>query len=159
MEALDFFSLPAQNFAFASVSGDIAMRVQGKFPVRRKDEGKFVLDGSRSSQGWQAFIPNTHNIRQKNPERGFVSSANQYPVDDTYPYYITATKYEAYRNRRINEVLRSSENITYRDMMRLQTDNYNLQAAESLPLFLSYLDTMQLTLLQKQAYRASRGGV
>lgn len=156
MEALDFFSLPAQNFAFASVSGDIAMRVQGKFPVRRKDEGKFVLDGSRSSQGWQAFIPNTHNIRQKNPERGFVSSANQYPVDDTYPYYITATKYEAYRNRRINEVLRNSENITYRDMMRLQTDNYNLQAAESLPLFLSYLDTMQLTLLQKQAYRVLR---
>ena len=156
MEALDFFSLPAQNFVFASVSGDIAMRVQGKFPVRRKDEGKFLLDGSKSVHGWQAFIPNAHNIRQKNPERGFVSSANQYPVDDTYPYYITATEYEAYRNRRINEVLRNAENITYRDMMRLQTDNYNLQAAESLPLFLSYLDTMELNLLEKQAYRILR---
>jgi penicillin amidase len=156
MEALDFFSLPAQNFVFASVSGDIAMRVQGKFPVRRKEEGKFVLDGSKSSQGWQAFIPNAHNIRQKNPERGFVSSANQYPVDDTYPYYITATEYEAYRNRRINEVLRNAGNITYRDMMRLQNDNYNLKAAESLPLFLNYLDTLELTLLEKQAYRILR---
>lgn len=155
-EALDFFSLPAQNFVFASVSGDIAMRVQGKFPVRRKNEGKFVLDGSKRSQGWQAFIPNAHNIFEKNPERGFVSSANQYPVDNTYPYYITATHYEAYRNRRINNVLRSAENITYRDMMRLQTDNYNLKAAESLPLFLSYLDTTQLDPLQKQAYRILR---
>lgn len=156
MDALDFFSLPAQNFAFASVSGDIAMRVQGKYPVRRKDEGKFVLDGSRSDQGWQAFIPNRQNIMEKNPERGFVSSANQYPVDDTYPYYITSTEYQAYRNRRINQVLRDSENITYRDMMGLQNDNYNLKAAESLPLFLSYIDSTKLTLLEKQAYRLLR---
>ena len=155
-EALNYFSLPAQNFVFASVSGDIAMRVQGKFPVRREEEGKFVLDGSRRASGWQAFIPNAHNISQKNPPRGFVSSANQYPADSTYPYYITATHYEAYRNRRINEVLRNAENITYRDMMKLQTDNYNLKAAESLPLFLSYVDTMQLNLLQKQAYQILR---
>jgi penicillin G amidase len=156
MEALNYFSLPAQNFVFASVSGDIAMRVQGKFPVRRKDEGKFVLDGSKSSQGWQAFIPNAHNIAEKNPARGFVSSANQYPVDSTYPYYITATHFEAYRNRRINEVLRSSENITFRDMMKLQTDNYNLKAAESLPMFLSYLDTTHLDPLERQAYHILR---
>ena len=155
-DALNYFSLPAQNFVFASVSGDIAMRVQGKFPVRRKEEGKFVLDGSKQSQGWQAFIPNAHNISDKNPARGFVSSANQFPVDETYPYYITSSHYEAYRNRRINDMLRKAENITYRDMMKLQTDNYNLKAAESLPLFLSYLDTTQLDLLQKQAYRILR---
>lgn len=155
-EALNYFSMPAQNFAFASVAGDIAMRVQGKFPVRRKDEGKFVLDGSRRSNGWLAFIPNEQNIADKNPPRGFVSSANQYPADSTYPYYITATHYEAYRNRRINNVLRNSGNITYRDMMKLQTDNYNLKAAESLPTFLSHLDTTTLTHLQKQAYRVLR---
>ncbi|MGC1244207.1 MAG: penicillin acylase family protein [Chryseosolibacter sp.] len=156
MDALNYFSSPAQNFVFASVSGDIGMRIQGKFPVRRKNEGKFVLDGSKSSQGWQAFIPNAHNIAVKNPARGFVSSANQYPVDNTYPYYITATEYEAYRNRRINQVLGDAGNITYRDMMKLQTDNYNLKAAESLPLFLSYLDTTQLNHLEKQAYRVLR---
>lgn len=156
MDALNYFSLPAQNFVFASVSGDIAMRIQGKFPVRRKDEGKFVLDGSKSSQGWQAYIPNSQNIAEKNPERGFVSSANQYPVDMTYPYYITATHYEAYRNRRINQVLRESENITYRDMMKLQTDNFNLKASESLPLFLSYLDSTNLNTGEKQAYRILR---
>lgn len=155
-EAVSLFSSPAQNFVFASVSGDIAMRVQGKFPVRRKDEGKFVLDGSKSSNGWQAFIPNAHNIMEKNPSRGFVSSANQYPVDSTYPYYITSTEYQAYRNRRINQVLREADNITYRDMMKLQTDNYNLKAAESLPFFLDHLDTTKLSHLENQAYRVLR---
>lgn len=152
MEALDHFAAPAQNFVFASVSGDIAMRVQGKFPVRRDLEGKFTLDGTLSSNGWQAFIPYEHNVMIKNPPRGFVSSANQYPSDATYPYYITATSYEAYRNRRINSVLSSDTSITVEDMMRLQNDNYNLKAEESLPVFLSYIDSASLTDNERAAF-------
>ncbi|HET9053405.1 MAG TPA: penicillin acylase family protein, partial [Cyclobacteriaceae bacterium] len=151
-EALNHFGTPAQNFVFASVSGDVAMRVQGRFPVRRTYEGKFVLDGSKSSNGWKAYIPNEQNVMDKNPVRGFVSSANQYPADSTYPYYITAVNWEAYRNRRINQVLRESDSITVADMMRLQGDNYNLKAAESLPLFLSYIDTAKLTATEKKIY-------
>lgn len=152
MEALDVFSLPAQNFVFASVSGDIAMRIQGRFPVRRPEEGKFVLDGSRSSFGWQAFIPNEQNVMSKNPARGFVSSANQLPVDPTYPYYYTGTSYEAYRNRRINQVLSQTQTIQVNDLMKLQNDNYNLKAAESLPAFLHMLDSAHLKGAELTAY-------
>jgi penicillin amidase len=139
MQALDHFSSPAQNFVFASVSGDIAMRIQGKFPVRKKYEGKFVLDGSKSVQATQAYIPFAHNVMDKNPERGFVGSANQYPADATYPYYITAVSYEAYRNRRINNLLRQADAITVTDMMRLQQDTYSIKAEELLPVLLSRL--------------------
>jgi penicillin amidase len=51
MEALNHFDSPAQNFVFASAANDIAMRIQGKYPVRRPLEGKFVLDGSQMSSG------------------------------------------------------------------------------------------------------------
>ena len=153
MEALDHYVSPAQNFVFASTSGDIAMRVQGKFPVRRKEEGKYVLDGTKTATEWQAFIPNDQNVMYINPARGFVSSANQYPADATYPYYITATSYEAYRNRRINKLLSEMSDITPRDMMEMQLDNYNLKAEESLPTFLNYLDTTSFTQSQRSAYR------
>ena len=152
MEALNHYETPAQNFVFASVKGDIAMRVQGKYPVRRKNEGRFVLDGSKSSNGWQAFIPNDQNVMDKNPVRGFVSSANQYPVDQTYPYYITATDFEAYRNRRINTVLTGMTSIRPTDLMKLQNDNYNLKAEESLPSFLSYLDSTTFSIEEKEGY-------
>lgn len=152
MEALNVFALPAQNFVFASVSGDIAMRIQGRFPVRRPEEGKFVLDGSRSSFGWQAYIPNEQNVMSKNPARGFVSSANQLPVDPTYPYYYTGTSYEAYRNRRINQVLSQTQTIQVNDLMKLQNDNYNLKAAESLPAFLHMLDSAHLKGAELTAY-------
>jgi penicillin G amidase len=157
LNALDHFDSPAQNFAFASVSGDVAIRVQGKYPVRRKDEGKFVLDGSKSINGWQAFIPNEQNVMIKNPERGFISSANQYPVDETYPYYITAEHFEAYRNRRINKVLSDLNNIKVEDLMKLQNDTYNLKAEESLPTFLSYIDTTKLNPQERYAYRILKG--
>jgi penicillin amidase len=81
----------------------------------------------------------------KNPVRGFVSSANQFPVDKTYPYYITSTSFEAYRNRRINQLLNEKNNLTVEDMMRIQNDNFNLKASESLPFFLSQLDSSALT--------------
>ncbi|MBS1507514.1 MAG: penicillin acylase family protein [Bacteroidetes bacterium] len=153
MSALNNYSSPAQNFVFACVNGDIAMRIQGKYPVRRQNEGRFVLDGTKTSTEWHAFIPNDQNVTYKNPERGFVSSANQYPVDDTYPYYVTSTSYEAYRNRRINSLLASMKSITPQDMMKLQADNYNLKASESLPGWLKMLDSTKLSDEEKVAYQ------
>ncbi|HRI80631.1 MAG TPA: penicillin acylase family protein, partial [Cyclobacteriaceae bacterium] len=151
MDALNYYASPAQNFVFASVGGDVAMRIQGKYPVRRKEEGKFILDGSKTATEWKAFIPNDQNVMYKNPERGFVSSANQYPVDATYPYYVGGSSFEAYRNRRINQVLTEAKNVTPKDLMNLQNDNYNLKAAESLPLFISHLDVAQLNETEKKA--------
>jgi penicillin G amidase len=151
MDALDNYSSPAQNFAFAAANGDIAMRVQGKYPNKAREEGKFLLDGTTTQHDW-TFIPNEHNIMYTNPDRGFVASANQYPADSTYPYYIHAASYENYRNRRINGQLRAMEGATVQKMMKLQNDNYNLKAAESLGTFLDALDSMRMTAAEVAAF-------
>lgn len=145
MAALDHFYFPAQNFAFAAVNGDIAMRVQGKYPVRKPGEGRFVLDGTQTSSEWKAFIPFHQNAMIKNPARGFVSSANQYPVDSTYPYYVYANHWEAYRNRRVNRMLASMQNITPEMMIALQNDNYNIEGEEYVPLLLEQMQGTQLS--------------
>ena len=44
------------------------------------------MDGSNPEHDWQSFIPQEFNAHTKNPERGFVSSANQHPVDESYPF-------------------------------------------------------------------------
>ena len=156
MEALDYFTSPAQNFAFASASGDIAMRVQGKYPNKNKEEGKFLLDGTTLAHDW-TFIPNAHNVMYKNPERDFIASANQYPADSTYPYYVHASSFENYRNRRINNVLRTIEKASPQSMMTLQNDNYNLKAAESLPTFLSALDSIKMDAVEVTAFNQLAG--
>ncbi|TAE03971.1 MAG: penicillin acylase family protein, partial [Bacteroidetes bacterium] len=150
--ALKDYQCPAQNFAFASTSGDIAMHIQGKHPLRWQNQGKFISDGTKSSQKWQGFIPNDQVVFHLNPERNYVSSANQNPVDPTYPYQVFADSYEHYRNRRINHRLDSLEKITPRDMMKLHNDNFNLQAYESLPFFLSKLKVKELDKKQQEFY-------
>lgn len=140
-EALNHYVAPAQNFVFASRTGDIAMRIQGKFPLKWPGQGKFFMDGADPLMEWQGYIPNEQNAGTLNPERGFVSSANQHPVDKSYPYYVFDNSYEHYRNRRLNRRLREMEQITVDDMKALQFDDYNLQAAEALPVLISLLGT------------------
>jgi penicillin G amidase len=137
--ALDNFTAPAQNFVFASKSGDIAMRIQGKFALKWPEQGKFLMDGADPRMEWQTYIPNDQNPQTLNPERGFVASANQHPVDSNYPYYVFDNSYEHYRNRRINGRLRQMDQITIDDMKALQFDDYYQQASEILPTMLSLL--------------------
>ena len=152
-DAIADFASPAQNVAFASANGDIGLWIQGKFPAKWRGQGKFLMDGSQSAFDWQDYIPQSQNAHILNPERGFASSANQYPVDSAYPYYVYDDGYEHYRNRRINAQLGDMGNkITPEDMMRLQNDTYNLHAAESLPLMLDTLDLAALNAGQKDLF-------
>ncbi len=153
MEGLQYFDSPAQNVAFAAASGDIAMRVQGKFPAKWKGQGKFLMDGSNSDFDWQKIIPNNQNAQVLNPEKGFLSSANQIPVDSAYPYYVYDFNYEHFRYKRINQRLSELGNkITPQDMMTLQNDAYNLRAAESLPVMMDSLDFSALSAEESDAF-------
>ncbi|NNC46550.1 MAG: penicillin acylase family protein, partial [Winogradskyella sp.] len=145
LNAIKEYTAPAQNFVFASTEGDIALWIQGKFPNKWKGQGKFVMDGTIPEHDWQSFIPQQYNAHTKNPERGFVSSANQHPVDVSYPFYVFNDGYEAYRNRVINTFLSSNENITIDDFKELQNNNYNLLAAEMLPTMLQVLENEELS--------------
>ncbi|HLU90358.1 MAG TPA: penicillin acylase family protein [Cyclobacteriaceae bacterium] len=150
--ALNHFTSPAQNFAFAGKGGDIAMKVQGKFPLKWKGQGKFVMDGNHPAYEWQGFIPNAHNPATLNPARGFASSANQHPVDQSYPYYVFDQSYEHYRNRRINRRLDEMKDIRVEDMQALQLDNFHLHAAEALPAMLAYIAENTLTAAEAEIF-------
>lgn len=154
--ALETYECPSQNFVFASMQNDIAMQVQGKFPVKWQEQGKFILDGAEPSHEWQKYIPQEHLVREKNPARSFVASANQHPVDKTYPYYAFDYHYEYYRNRRINTYLDSAKNITVNTMKKLQNDNFNLMAAENLDFLLASLDNNLLNPDEMKAYQDLR---
>ncbi|MDX1471363.1 MAG: penicillin acylase family protein, partial [Flavobacteriaceae bacterium] len=152
VEALKYYHAPAQNFVFASTEGDIALWVQGKFPNKWKGQGKFLLDGSKPEHDWQGYIPQEHNAFIKNPERGFVSSANQHPVDPSYPYYVFNDGYETYRNRVINDFFRSKDKFNIQDFKALHNNNYNLKAAELLPYLIENITEEELTESEKQTF-------
>lgn len=143
IKAITTYQCPGQNFAFATKSGNIAIREQGMFPAKWQRQGDFLMPGTDNSYRWQGFIPSKENPTIFNPERGFVSSANQLATDKTYPYYL-AGEAEIYRGKEINRMLTGMNNITVKDMEEMQTSNYNIFAEEARPVLLKYIDKSKL---------------
>lgn len=142
-EALTYLTCPGQNCLFATKTGDIAIWQQANFPAKWRRQGDFIMPGSDSTFMWQGDIPPSENAHLVNPLRGYVSSANQLPVDSTYPYYIGG-RHDLYRGLIINRKLEGMQQITPLDMQQLQTDNYNVFAEKAVPLLLQYIDSGRL---------------
>jgi penicillin G amidase len=150
--ALEDYTFPAMNFAFASRSGDIAMTVNGKIPLKSKEQGRYIQDGSLSKNAWRGFIPYAHNPRMINPARGFVASANQHSTDPSYPYPYHGD-FDVFRGRTVNQTLEKNSTITLEEMRAMQLSTYNLKAAENLPVMLGALDESKLKAHPLEFYR------
>ena len=140
INALGYYSCPAQNFIFASLKGDIGLRQQGDFAQLERQQGYFVMDGTSSRFDWKESIPFEDMPSLYNPASQYASSANQHAVSPDYPYY-THGEFEHYRNRRLNSLLDNLHEASIEDMVTMQYDNYDLFASEMLPLMLTYLDS------------------
>ncbi|WP_121355430.1 penicillin acylase family protein [Flavisolibacter nicotianae] len=138
-EAIKFFSAPGQNMLFASKSGDIAIRQQGRFPLRWKGQGVYVMPGEDSTFNWQGWIPQEENPHVLNPAQGFLQSANQRPVDSTYPYFIPGD-YFTPRGVSAYNHLDTMQRVTPQDMMKLQYDVYSSMAADAVPFLLKHVE-------------------
>lgn len=135
--AIKGYNSPAQNFAFASKTGAIALKVQGKHPLKSAGQGRFIQNGSSTKNAWKGFIPETHNPTVYNPHWGYISSANQRSTAANYPYYYNRESFEAYRGRILQRKLFKAKDITVEDMKALQNNSYSMKAELALPIFLS----------------------
>jgi penicillin G amidase len=153
--AIKYFTCPSQNMVFASKRGDIAIWQQGRMPALWDRQGVYVMPGVDSRYMWQGYIPMDENPHVVNPGIGFVSSANQRPVDTAYPYFIPG-KYDLYRGYTINQRLSAMQQITPEDMMALHSENYNSFAQMMRPLMLKYIDEGRLSADEKKMLETAR---
>ncbi len=142
--AIALFGSPAQNFVFASTEGDIALTVQGRFPIKAADAGKYVQKFTDSDQLYTNFIPSDKLPHQINPERNYVASANQVSTASGYPYYYNSTIFEHFRNRYMNSYLDTASNLSIQDIEALQLSNYSKEAELALNVLLPILENVEL---------------
>jgi penicillin amidase len=151
-KALTYYNAPAQNFVFASFENDIAITPNGYFPLKWEGQGKFILDGTKPSHDWNGRIPAEHNPTVKNPTRNFVSSANQFPSDQSYPYYLN-WEYSGYeRSLRINKRLSVMTQANVDSLQNLQNDNYSILAENILSTLIELVDTKKLNASEREGF-------
>lgn len=143
-DAFRSYTAPAQNMNYGGTDGNIAIQTGGRFPVKWEFQGRTVSDGSDSKYDWKEFIPYENNPFSLNPERGFLSAANQYPTAEDYPYYLGEGFAPYERGRRINDLLRDMDNITVTDFQEMLMDDFSYHAYHLLPVLLDEIDYAEL---------------
>jgi penicillin amidase len=135
-DAVSYFKTPAQNFVFASASGDIGYYLGGAIPIRKNATGLFPHNGWEEKGQWSEFVPFEKQPHVLNPPENYIATANNKIIDDRYPFYLTNLWEPASRADRINQVLQAKEKLSLADFRVLQTDIVSTYAQKMLPLVL-----------------------
>ncbi len=135
LEAMQGHGSAPQNGLVADRDGQIAILSAGLYPVRPGDgRGTNVWDGTSSASDWLGFWKPAERPQAVNPSRGFLSSANQEPLDPRVnDRYLGADWFPPWRAIHINRLLRENDAVTAEDMQRYQLDPGSAQADVFVP--------------------------
>ena len=128
---------PALNMLYADRDGNIGYLGIGAIPIRHQGDGSLPVPGWDSAFAWQGQIPFEEMPTRYNPPEGYIVSANDRPVDDSYLYFISNNWASPARATRIRELLQqaigSGHRVTLADMQAIQTDDRSLPARHLVP--------------------------
>ena len=145
------FSVPGQNIIYADTLGNIGWRAAALIPIRKDGGSLLPRPGWDSDYDWKGFIPFDEMPYIYNPKKGYIATANNKIVDDSFPYYISNQWAEPSRIERIEEWIESKEKLSPNDMKLLQNDRLSSFAREVTPNILKHLPNT-LSGNQKTAY-------
>ncbi len=135
--ALSYWDTSGQNFVYADQAGNIAYQSTGRYPVRDWD-GRRPVDG-RGEMEWDGFIPFDEMPRLFNPDAGYIVTANNAIVDETFPFFLSHNWASGDRAQRIEDMLRavidSGGKISAETYATMHNDSYDLLFDSYLPLF------------------------
>ncbi|MGQ0543639.1 MAG: penicillin acylase family protein, partial [Blastocatellia bacterium] len=125
--ALSKYAGAMQNFVFADVKGNIGWYAAGKIPVRRKGDGSFPYDGSKSDGDWIGFVPFGELPHLYNPPLGFIVTANQRIAATDYKHPQLIRDFAPpWRARRLYELLNAQTKTTMDSVGEAQRDAFNI---------------------------------
>ncbi|GAB7181328.1 penicillin acylase family protein [Kitasatospora sp. Ki12] len=133
------FAVPAQNLIYADAK-NIGYQAPGTIPVRGKGDGTYPALGWDSAYQWKDPIPFGALPWSLNPSSGYIVTANQAVVDQSYKYSLTKDWEYGTRAKEITDqldgLLKNNGKISPDDMQTLQLDNTNVMAKTLVPLLL-----------------------
>ncbi len=151
--ALRQWDVPAQNFVFADIHGDIGYLMAGAIPRRSQGQALLPSPGWTGEYEWTDLIPFEELPQVTNPDQHFIVTANNRVIDDNYPYYITNEWLNGYRARRIRDLLHQKSKLSLSDMAAIQADYYSIPAEKIVPHMLSVAPRTQLAVQAQDILR------
>jgi penicillin G amidase len=127
---LEEHTSPASNLVWADRHGSIGYKLIGRLPLRRGGCPDLPKPGWSGEFEWEGTVPYDELPEEIDPERGFLVTANNRIVGDDYPHHITSDWLDGYRARRIEELLRASDEHDVEGFEAMQSDNLSIPGLE-----------------------------
>ena len=131
--AVQSFGVPGQNIVYADVDGNIGWRPAVYVPIRKAGFSMVPRPGHDESYDWKGRIPFEEMPFLFNPDKGYISTANNRTIGKEFPYYISGLWADPSRASRIDELLSMKENLDINDMKDIQLDLFSNYAKEITP--------------------------
>jgi penicillin amidase len=125
-EAMRAWVDPCNSMTMADVHGNIGYLHRGRVPVRSRANGWLPVPGWTGEHEWQGDIPFEEWPRVRNPDTGFVATANSRVVGPDYPHYLSLDYAPPYRTLRLVERLSNLRGATIEDMGAIHADRVSL---------------------------------
>ncbi|MCP4567255.1 MAG: penicillin acylase family protein [FCB group bacterium] len=133
-EAAALFKCPGQNWVYADTAGNIGYWAAVGIPVRNGFDGYSLLPGWDGDFEWSGFVPSEKQPHMRNPERGWIATANNKVAGDDYPHVVAHAYAPPDRFERIRTLLTEKEKLSVNDFKRMQADEYLVMAEKWIPL-------------------------
>ena len=126
-DATRLFAAPSQNIVYADRAGHIGYQAPGLVPVRQpRHTGDYPAPGWDRRYDWtEELVPFEELPSVLDPEEGFIATANQAPVDESYPHDLGSAWDMGYRSQRIVDLLTKKGTLSVADMTQIQNDTRN----------------------------------
>jgi penicillin amidase len=138
-EAASSFVAISQNIVYADRQGNIGLQCAAGVPLRKGDP-VMIYPGDTTLYDWQGIVPFEDLPYEFNPERGYVSSANNKTVGEDYPYYMGTWYSLPNRIDRIRELLEETGQHGNEDFKRIHSDQLSAFARKLTPVYLDALN-------------------
>ncbi len=128
-EAMRDWVDPCNNLVMGDVHGNIGYLTRGRLPVRNRANGWLPVPGWDGKHDWTGNVPFEELPRIKNPDTGWIATANNRIVGDDYPHYIALDFAPNSRAKRIYSRLEDISNATVDDMAGIHADRISLPSS------------------------------
>jgi len=119
---------PGNNFVFADVDGVIGYRTRGVVPRRAPANAWLPVAGWDGAHEWTGAIPFEEMPSLRNPDTGWIATANSRIADASYPHYLGLDYAPDFRTRRLVTRLRDLRGATVADMASIHADRVSIPA-------------------------------
>jgi len=138
-KAVADFKCPGQNWVYADDKGNIGFWAAVGIPIRDGFSGAVPVPGWDGKHEWKGYVPTGQQPHLRNPNRGWISTANNKHVGDDYPYPISHYYTMPDRFVRIKEMITAKQKFDTQDFAKMQADFYVVLAKEWVPMMLASL--------------------